>query len=58
MNAQDAWCFKAKAAASTGDLSLLESEDFPSDIELDVIVGMLRVMNALMTRCSSRRCKR
>jgi hypothetical protein len=41
MKAQDAWCLKAQAAASTGTLSLLKGEEFPSDIELDVIVGMI-----------------
>jgi hypothetical protein len=41
MKAQDAWCLKARAAASTGTLSLLKGEEFPSDIELDVIVGMI-----------------
>jgi hypothetical protein len=40
MKAQDAWCLKAQATASTGKLSLLEGQDFPSEIELDVIVGM------------------
>jgi hypothetical protein len=41
MKAQDTWCLKAQAAASTGTLSLLKGEEFPSDIELDVIVGMI-----------------
>lgn len=45
MNAQDAWCLKAQAAASTGRLSLLEGEEFPSDIELDVIVGTIFMRN-------------
>jgi hypothetical protein len=40
MNSQDAWCLKAQAAAATGKLSLLEGQDFPSEIELDVIVGI------------------
>ena len=40
MEEQDAWCLKARAAASTGKLSILEGQDFPSEIELDVIVGM------------------
>jgi hypothetical protein len=40
MKSQDAWCLKAQAAASTRTLSLLEGEEFPSNIELDVIVGI------------------
>jgi hypothetical protein len=40
MEEQDIWCLKAQAAASTGKLSILEGRDFPSEIELDVIVGM------------------
>jgi hypothetical protein len=40
MKAQDEWCLKAEAAAATGKLSLLKDERFPSDLELDVIVGM------------------
>jgi hypothetical protein len=39
MKAQDSWCLKAHASASTGKLSLLEGQEFPSAIELDVIVG-------------------
>ena len=39
IKAQDAWCLKAQAAASTGHLSLLEGKEFPSSLELDVIVG-------------------
>lgn len=39
MKAQDEWCLRARAAAATGKLSLLESRDFPSEIELDIIVG-------------------
>jgi len=39
MKAQDAWCLKAQAAASTGHLSLLEGKEFPSSLELDIIVG-------------------
>ena len=42
MRAQDNWCLKAQAAASTGKLSLLEEEVFPSEIELDVVVGTSR----------------
>jgi hypothetical protein len=45
VKAQDAWCLKAQAAASTGKLSLLEGQDFPSEIELDVIVGMRYMWN-------------
>jgi hypothetical protein len=41
MKAQDNWCLKAQAAASTGKLSLLEGQDFPSELELDVIVGKI-----------------
>ena len=40
MEEQDAWCLKAQAAASTGKLSILEGQNFPSEIELDVIVGI------------------
>ncbi len=40
MEEQDAWCLKAQVAVSTGKLSILEGQDFPSEIELDVIVGM------------------
>jgi hypothetical protein len=39
LKAQDNWCLKAQAAASTGKLSFLEGQDFPSELELDVIVG-------------------
>ena len=39
LTAQDNWCLKAQAAASTGKLSILEGQDFPSELELDVIVG-------------------
>ena len=39
MKAQDNWCLKAQAAASTGKLSIMQGEDFPSELELDVIVG-------------------
>jgi hypothetical protein len=42
MRAQDNWCLKAQAAASTGKLSLLKAEEFPSEIELDAVVGMSR----------------
>lgn len=48
MNAQDAWCLKAQAAAATGKLSILEGEDFPSEIELDVIVGIHKIKIALI----------
>jgi hypothetical protein len=48
MNAQDAWCLKAQAAAATGKLSFLEGEDFPSEIELDVIVGIQEITIALI----------
>ena len=40
MEEQDAWCLKAQVAASTGKFSILEGQNFPSKIELDVIVGM------------------
>jgi len=40
MRSQDEWCLRAEAAAATGRLSLLKDEHFPSDLELDVIVGM------------------
>ena len=46
MKAQDAWCLKAQAAASTEKLALLEGQDFPSEIELDVIVGMQHKRNS------------
>lgn len=39
MEAQDAWCLKAQAAVSTKKFSIIEGEGFPSQIELDVIVG-------------------
>jgi len=39
MKAQDNWCLKAQAAASRGKLSTMQDEDFPSELELDVIVG-------------------
>lgn len=42
--AQDAWCLKAQAAASTGQLSLLAGEEFPSSLELDVIVGKILLL--------------
>jgi hypothetical protein len=40
MSAQDDWCLKAQAAAATGKVSLLGGQEFPSEIELDAIVGM------------------
>jgi hypothetical protein len=40
LKAQDAWCLKAHAAASSGKLSIMKGEEFPSGIELDAIVGM------------------
>ena len=41
MKAQDNWCLKAQAAASRGKLSsLMQEEYFPSELELDVIVGI------------------
>jgi hypothetical protein len=40
MEEQDVWCLKAQVAASTGKLAILEDQDFPSEIELDVIIGM------------------
>lgn len=39
MKAQDEWCLKAEAAASMGRLSSL-MDTFPSDLELDVVVGI------------------
>jgi hypothetical protein len=42
LKAQDEWCVKAEAAAISGRLSLLKDEKFPSELELDVIVGNLR----------------
>jgi hypothetical protein len=49
MKKQDAWCLQAQAAASTGKLSILEGQDFPSEIELDVIVGRHAHMTWLMS---------
>ena len=43
MKAQDNWCLKAQAAASTGKLSIMQEEDFPSELELDVIVGTIEI---------------
>jgi hypothetical protein len=40
MTTQDEWCLKAEAAVATGRTSLLKDEHFPSDLELDVIVGI------------------
>ena len=40
LKAQDAWCLRAQAAASSGKLSIMKGEEFPTVIELDVIVGM------------------
>jgi hypothetical protein len=42
VKAQDEWCIKAAAAASTGNLAILQGQEFPSALELDVIVGVLR----------------
>jgi hypothetical protein len=58
MKAQDAWCLKAQAAASTGQLSLLEGESFPSSLELDVIVGQFPLPISLICRGLTWRCPR
>jgi hypothetical protein len=59
MKAQDNWCLKAQAAASTGKLSLLEGQDFPSELELDVIVGTTPLCDdGLQLRGAPRRCER
>jgi len=51
MKAQDEWCLRARAAAATGELSLLESRDFPSEIELDIIVGKSPRVSAKHQAC-------
>ena len=55
MKAQDNWCLKAQVAASRGKLSIMEEEEFPSELELDVIVGIPEIppARALTAQASS-----